>query len=251
MNGCADKTMLLHALLDGELDAVNAVAIEAHLKSCADCAAEWRRLQELRRQLTKATLSYPVPDELRDRVFRASAQSGAGLTGKRRNTASWVAISGIAAIAASLLLIVTIPQMATTRMEDQVIDDHIRSLRANHLVDVATSDQHVVKPWFNGKVNFTPPVIELASQGFPLAGGRLDYLEGRIVPVLVYRRRLHSINVFIRPASASVPPHDIPLQRHGYSLAHWSHNGLECWAVSDIDPQELALFQRRFEAQLS
>lgn len=250
MTGCADKAMLLHALIDSELDAVNSVAIEAHLKTCAGCAAELRRLEQLRDLMTP-NVRYAAPPSLHDKIVMGLTEAIMPTPKPQRRVAPWVAGGGLTALAASLLLLVMMPQLSATHLEDQVIDDHVRSLLANHLIDVATSDRHVVKPWFNGKIDFAPPVVDLADQGFPLAGGRLDYLDGKVVPALVYHRRAHSINVFVRPVHDMASPGNVATRRNGYSIVRWSHHGLECWAVSDIDLDELKMFRRDFEARIT
>jgi anti-sigma factor RsiW len=134
-------------------------------------------------------------------------------------------------------------------LQDELVASHVRSLLATHLTDVATSDRHVVKPWFNGKVDFAPPVIELADQGFPLAGGRLDYIHGRVVAAVVYRRRQHVINLFVWPADINRPTPFAPGRRDGYSLARWTQDGLQFWAVSDIEPAQLQEFRALFAAR--
>jgi anti-sigma factor RsiW len=155
----------------------------------------------------------------------------------------------LAGIAASLALVLSMPQLTTTSMQDQLVASHVRSLLAEHLVDVVTSNRHVVKPWFNGKIDFAPPVVDLVDKGFPLAGGRLDYIDGRVVPAIVYYRRLHSINLFVRPASALSLPIGITTRHEGYSLVRWTQGGLEFWAVSDIDPDELQQFHQLFASR--
>jgi anti-sigma factor RsiW len=131
----------------------------------------------------------------------------------------------------------------------ELIDSHLRSLLASHLTDVASSDQHTVKPWFAGKSDVSPPAVDLASGGFPLVGGRLDVIAGKPVPALVYRRREHVINVFVLPASRG----DLgtTLTRHGYTLRHWNEGDLGFWAASDAAPAELAEFERVFRAATS
>ncbi len=250
MKGCADKEMLLHALVDDELDAANSVAIETHLKTCSGCAAELTRLEAVQDALSQNGIKHDAPPTLQQQIIaQMASQSGVvSPSPPRRAFSPWFA-GGFAALAASLLLFIAVPQLTATGIEDQVIASHVRSLLANHLTDVATSDRHIIKPWFNGKVDFVPPVIELADQGFPLAGGRLDYLDGQVVPALVYHRRLHSINVFVRPVRNLVSPGEIATRRNGYSVVRWSHGGLECWAVSDIDLDELKLFGRDFHAR--
>ena len=254
MTGCADKTMLLHALVDGELDAANSIAIEAHIKTCPECAAALREVEAIRAYIAQTEIRYPAPHGLKDGILAAiDAPIANNKMAARRTPASgaWFAGGAMMALAASLLLFFSVPRLAATSIEDQVIANHVRSLLANHLTDVATSDRHVVKPWFNGKIDFAPPVIELADQGFPLVGGRLDVLDGRVVAALVYHRRLHSINVFVRPARNLIAPGEIATRRNGYSVVHWGRAGLECWAVSDIDLDELKLFRRDFENRLT
>jgi anti-sigma factor RsiW len=138
--------------------------------------------------------------------------------------------------------------LAESGVERQLVASHVRSLLANHLTDVATSNQHVVKPWFNGKVDIAPPVPELAEQGFPLVGGRLDYIEGHVAPAIVYRRRLHTVNLFVWPAEKGRLSPDRSVRRDGYSLVEWSEGGLRFAAVSDIDLADLKAFRQAYEA---
>jgi anti-sigma factor RsiW len=243
MSGCADKEMLLHAMIDGELDAANAVAIETHLKTCSGCAAALEHLEAVQGALSQNGIRHIAAPALRDRITaQIASQSGVTSTPStpRRALSPWFA-GGFAALAACLLLLVAVPQLTATGIEDQLI-----SLLANHVTDIATSNQHVVRPWFNGKIDFAPPVVELADQGFPLVGGRLDYIDERVVPAIVYHRRLHTINLFIRPAGSLSSSFSLATSRNGYSLTRWTKDGLEYWAVSDINEDELQLFQRAF-----
>ena len=252
MTACEDRRLQLHALIDGELDAVNAVAIEAHVATCAGCAEELRRLAAIRDGVRASGVRYGAPQALRRRIEAQLAthttRPGHALPARGRRGIGWLAGGAGAAIAACLTLMVAVPQLATTRLEDQLVASHVRSLLAGHLTDVATSDQHVVKPWFNGRIDFAPPVMELADQGFPLAGGRLDYVDGRVVPAIVYHRRLHTINLFVRPAGRFSSLTGVVAHRDGYSLVRWTQGGLEFWAVSDIGADDLQLFHRAFAA---
>jgi anti-sigma factor RsiW len=148
-----------------------------------------------------------------------------------------------------MALVFAMPQLTTTGMQDQLVASHVRSLLAHHLVDVETSNRHVVKPWFNGKIDFAPPVIDLVDRGYPLAGGRLDYIDGRVVAAIVYHRRLHSINLFVRPAGGLASPVGFTSRHDGYSIVRWTRGGLEFWAVSDIEPNELDQFRDIFESR--
>jgi anti-sigma factor RsiW len=150
------------------------------------------------------------------------------------------------ALAASLALLVAMPRLTEPGVEDQIVQSHVRSLLVGHVVDIPTSDRHVVKPWFNGKVDFAPQVPELAAQGFPLVGGRLDYIDDHEVAAIVYRRHLHTINLFVRPASKLASPVGYTHQQQGYTIIRWSGAGLEYWAVSDIDAGDLALFRQLY-----
>ncbi|HEX4179834.1 MAG TPA: anti-sigma factor [Caulobacteraceae bacterium] len=251
MSACPDRVTLLQALFDGELDAANALAAEEHLRACQGCAAHFRMLQTVRARLAEAELSAPASPALRKRI-EAMVEAEDRQSGRARprrwwagRAAAWSTAAAMAAIAASLLVFLAAP-MRTPSLQDQLVASHVRSLMANHLTDIAASDRHVVKPWFTGKIDFAPPVVDLASEGFSLIGGRLDYADHREVAALVFRHKTHLINLFILPkrtGGLSWPAHAQPTS---YSVVHWSRGGLECWAVSDVEPAQLEAFHKAF-----
>lgn len=254
MSACTDKQSLLQALLDGELDAANTLSVEEHLRTCQGCAARYRTLQALRARLAEADLTSPAPPRLRTRI-EAMIEAETRRSNARRPlawwagpAAGWSAAGAMAAIAGSLMVVQTTP-LQSASLEDQLVAGHVRSLLASHLIDVATSDRHVVKPWFNGKIDFAPPVVDLADQGFPLVGGRLDYADERVVAALVYRRHAHLINLFVLPARA----HPLDWLRRpkstSYSVVHWTRGGLDFWAVSDVEAGDLDAFHKDFVAR--
>jgi anti-sigma factor RsiW len=243
MSACPDKEVLLHGLLDGELDAANAQACEAHLKTCPGCAQAFGELQALSARLSAPGVGYHAPAALRHRIEAMAAPRR-----RLRKAAPWALSGAFAAIAASLAIVSLQP--TTVALEDQLVASHVRSTLAAHLVDVETSDRHVVKPWFNGRIDFAPPVVELADRGYPLAGGRLDYIGDRVVAALVYRRNRHVINLFVWPSKPGPSQAPGPAMRSGYSVAHWRSGGLEFWAVSDIDPRDLESFHQAFAMRM-
>lgn len=252
MSACPDKALLLGGLLDGELDAANSVALEAHLAACPGCMAELERLGAVRDQVRQPGMRFTTPAHLRDAVGTMPDLAAATPPARGPRLPSWLAPGVMGALAASLALFVALPQLrpgadapSPPAIERELVASHVRSLLAAHLTDIQTSNEHVVRPWFNGKIDFAPPVPELAAQGFPLVGGRLDYIAGRVVPAIVYRRRLHSVNLFVWPDRTT----DARAERtDGYSVLEWTQDGLRYAAVSDIDPADLARFRAAFVA---
>jgi len=233
---------LLHAYVDGELDLANARETERHLASCADCRGIEKAIRELRGVLTSEATAYRAPAYLR-RSVRAALRREEKST--RRPLPPWLMFATGAAFAAVILGFVLFQTTRTVRSDaivDQVVANHVRSLLAAQLVDVVSSNQHTVKPWFDGKIDFAPEVRDLSASGFPLVGGRLDYLDGKTVAALVYQRNKHPINLFITPATASRSTSSTVTTRRGYNVVSWTNSGMSYWAVSDLNQAELREF---------
>jgi anti-sigma factor RsiW len=256
---CEDNALLLHAYSDGELDLVRSLEIEEHLKTCTFCAQELREQHTLREGIRSANLYHRAPEALRARIIasesavsvRASRQSLAVTsvlrTVRRRPVLEWLAVA--AAILITLGLGVRfIPGVLNARQGDLVAEElvasHIRSLQPGHLMDVVSTDQHTVKPWFDGKIDFAPPVRDLAEQGYPLIGGRLDYVGGRDVAALVYQLRKHYINVFIWPDDGKQGNRLESVSKQGYNVACGSSGGMRLCGVTDANAEGLRQFMQ-------
>jgi anti-sigma factor RsiW len=233
---------LLHAYVDDELDLANTRETERHLQSCVECRGTEKAIRQLRSALTSQPAAYRAPARLRRNVraaLRREAKSS------RQNLSPWLAFATGAALAAVVLgfvLFQTTRTSGANAIVDQVVANHVRSLLAAQLVDVVSSDQHTVKPWFDGKIDFAPDVRDLSTDGFPLAGGRLDYLDGKTVAALVYHRNKHPINLFITPAPTNRNTSPTASTRRGYNVLAWTNNGMKYWAISDLNQTELRQF---------
>jgi anti-sigma factor RsiW len=252
-----EKAILLHGMLDGQLDAMNAVQFEEHLEVCPLCAAEYERQKQMRAAIWTSGVAHKAPDSLRLRIEAAIGPVGTGAPSMPANAnrmrqrslrTSWW-ISGVSlALAASLALFIALPHPRTGALEEELVDSHVRSLLASHLTDVQSSDRHTVRPWFNGKVDVAPPAVDLADKGFPLIGGRLDYIDDRVVAALVYRRNGHVINVFVRSAPEAKNSEPREISYRGYNLCRWREKGTEFWAVTDASQSELKEFEQLYSA---
>ena len=237
---CAETHRLLDAYLDDELDLRGALEVEEHLAGCAHCGADERGLRELG-QFARANLTrHPLPPALEQTLREAFRPA--------RPARRWrkVAMALVPAAAAAVLLVMAGPGLLArggdARTEDAVIAAHVRSLLANHLTDVASSDQHTVKPWFQGKLDYSVPATDFTAQGFALAGGRLDYVEDMPAAALVYRRRQHVVNLFIWPSRRGGDAPVRHLSSRGYGAFRWAKDGMNYWAVSDLNDAELEGF---------
>src|SRR5438046_1604781 len=277
---CEEATKLMDGYLDGELDPVTNQAIEQHLRSCRNCEQAYDTHRALVRAIGSAVPYYKAPAELRERIQSSLREEIVERPTRnvvrdvrqlfRRNQPelrtslwgtpwNWLGLAGLglaaAIIFAAIITLNLVPRLqrpgADQFLATQLIASHARSLMANHLTDVASSDQHTVKPWLDAKLDFAPPVVDLSSEGFPLVGGRLDYLDNRPVATLVYERRKHFINLFVWPAGPGAEKAMNTISRQGYHLLHWLDSEFNYWAVSDISEKELQEFQQLFEQQIA
>lgn len=265
---CEEAIKLVDGYLDGELDPVTCQSIEQHLRECPRCEQTYDAQQSLARAVTNSAPYYKASSELRDRI-QSSLRNG--VTTAKPVAESTEAFSAakepaqrsiifgswnwLAMAAAILLTAIVVWNLAPSAQREnqflatQLIASHVRSLMANHLTDVASSDQHTVKPWLDEKLDFAAPVTDLASEGFPLLGGRLDYLENHPVAALIYQRRKHYINLFIWPANSGTRETMETLEHQGYHLLHWTDTDFNYWAVSDVNANDLQQFKQLFEKQ--
>ncbi len=247
---CEEAGILLHALIDGELDAGNAREVEAHVAACPSCAAQLRGVQALRTAMIPAQLRYTAPAYLRTGIEGKLPAPAAAAASRRAAIKGFALGAAISALAASGLFLMIARRDGNERILDEVVSAHLRSLQGEHLIDVASSDQHTVKPWFNGRLDASPPVMDLTAQGFTLLGARVDYVDAKPVAAIVYRRRVHIINLFCEPASNSAARAASVQSLHGFNVRQWSEKGLNLWAVSDLNSDELGDFGEKFEAAL-
>lgn len=255
---CAQTQNLLHAYLDGELDLVRSLEFEHHVADCAACADALAGQKTLRTALSSASLYHRAPASLKARVLAATGSSRSLENSPRASRprglpyalAASLALLAFGLLGTIALVLARLPSGADG-LAQEALASHVRSLQVAHLTDIASSDRHAVKPWFEGRLDFSPAVVDLKEDGFPLVGGRLDYLENRPVAALVYQRRKHLINLFTWPASRTQDAEMRTLERQGYNLVEWSQRGMKYCAVSNLNDAELKQFGERLRQELA
>lgn len=254
---CQRAQELIHGYIDGELDSANNLEVERHIQECQVCASIYRSQTTLRSSLKDKSLYYPASEKLKKRILSSVRKEAKSEGSLRPSGWRWLAVGASLAFILLIGVVIwrTLPGVIRPSRDEllaqEVVSNHVRSLLlgGSHLTDVLSSDQHTVKPWFDGKVDFAPQVKDLAAQDFRLYGGRLEYLNNRSVATLIYQRRLHYINLYIWPAEQSGSTGEITVQRQGYNLIHWTSSGMTYWAISDLNNVELHEFARLVQQQ--
>jgi len=242
---CDEAQGLLHGYVDDELDVVSSRALTQHLQACPACTQAYENQRALRTALRTSALYCTPPPSLLKQVRATVRRASRADTRPMRWT--WGGLSVAVAMAFVVLLVGSGGLIHRhSPIDEHVLQDvmagHVRSLMVNHLTDVLSADQHTVKPWFEGHVDFAPPVPDLTAQGFPLIGGRLDYLDDRPVAALVYKRQQHVINLFVWPAPSGAARPESAVTRHGYNLVQWTSAGITYWAISTLNAPEMEAF---------
>jgi len=246
---CQTAQELIHAYVDGELDLARSLEVGQHIQECQVCASAYQNQAALRSAFKDSSLHYSAPAGLEKRIRSSLRREAKSEVGRRLFGWRWLPVGAMALI---LLLALVIWRAAPGLrpagddvLAQEMVSNHVRSLQLeSHRTDVISSDQHTVKPWFDGKLDFAPPVKDFSSQGFPLIGGRLEYLNNRAVAALIYQRQKHYINLYIWPAEQSNATSEVGTKRQGYNLLHWTNSGMTYWAISDLNGVELHEFAR-------
>jgi anti-sigma factor (TIGR02949 family) len=250
---CGEASALIAAYADGETGVLQSHSIKRHLRACSGCAAKEGELLALRARIRAEVPRYPAPPDLRARVLATLDAVRASSTSSPRALPvnerwRWLSGGALAGCAATVLAWVVGTAVLDWRTNEdlgiEAVNSHVRATLGNHLIQVASSDRHTVKPWLSARLDYSPPVRDFAKDGFPLVGGRIDYLDRHPVATLVYRTRDHNIDVYVRPETARSSPLALRTIR-GFNIAHATGSGMDWLAVSDVSPDELTEFVRK------
>lgn len=238
----------IHGYFDGELDAVRSAEFERHLETCVECRQELQKAESLSTSLRKGDLYARASNDLRAKIRKQlEHESGVPYATEPRSR-RWSllpAFAGWAAAAAALMVVFLVvqPRNHSAQVAAELVDAHLRSLQPGHLTDVLSTDQHTVKPWFDGKLDFIPPVADYTEQGFPLMGGRLDVVDGHNIAAVIYARRKHVVNLFVWPSQRNQAAHENSGSRQGYNWILWRSGDMWLCLVSDASPGDLRALQ--------
>jgi anti-sigma factor RsiW len=242
---CEQAKILIDAFIDNELDIPNSLEVERHISSCQSCSIVYKNYLVIQSALKDESMYFSTPPELKKKITSSIKSSEKKQFSIKSRMFGWQGAAAVFALTSVFLLIFILFRSASSpeaQITEQIVDNHMRSLMPNHLTDVQNSDQHTVKPWFNGKLDFSPPVADLSSQGFTLVGGRLDYINGQPVAAIVYQRKSHLINLFFWFSDNKDDITKKASVTRGYNLIHWTKGNRNYWAVSDINLTELDEF---------
>ncbi len=244
---CQITQEFINAYVDGELDLARSLEVEQHMQECQACASAYHNQTALRSAFKDSSLYHCAPPKLEKRIRSSLRREEKSEVGRRLFGWRWLPVGAMALILVlGLVIWRAVPSLRPSGDEllaQEMVSNHVRSLQLeSHRTDVISSDQHTVKPWFDGKLDFAPPVKDFSSQGFPLIGGRLEYLNNRAVAALIYQRQRHYINLYIWPAEQSNATGEVGTKRQGYNLLHWTNSGMTYWAISDLNGVELHEF---------
>ena len=248
---CEDILLLQHAFIDQELDSAHELRFAEHLASCPSCAKQILALQAARTEVQSHATRHEVPTALFNSisVLISPDHDTHSAPSQKWLPLKWGATGAGLALAACLACVMIVSPNSSDQRGQQLIASHIRSLQENHLTDVISTDQHTVKPWFNGRSDISPPVIDLVAAGFPLIGGRLDYVDHHTTAVIVYRFKTHIINLFVWPSDPTAARSPSPSVQQGYNLLNWQDGDLQFWAVSDVNRVKLEEFVKLYRSQ--
>ena len=247
---CQITQEFIHAYVDGELDLARSLEVEQHMQECQVCASVYRNQIALRSAFKNNSLYHSAPARLEKRLRSSLHREAIFEVGRRSFGLRWLPAGAALAFVLLMAFVIwrAVPGLRPSGddlLAQEIVSNHVRSLQLEtHRTDVISSDQHTVKPWFDGKLDFAPPVKDFSSQEFPLIGGRLEYLNNRAVAALVYQRQKHYINLYIWPAEQSNATGEVATKRQGYNLLHWTNSGMNYWAISDLNTVELHEFAR-------